>query len=196
MNMVTSRASPHNLSNHPFETVAQCETYSDHSIGSVYFILVESLVSEQPELQKLHLQLDHISSHLSRCLGTVNLLRGLVHNGRRGRCYVPNDLLLKHGASHEDFLRFSASKPVCDVCFDLSVNAKHHMDIVHNLFSEMSGKSVQNIFYSVIFAELYLQKIEAVNFNVFSQELAKKDTNLPWKLWWKSLGLRFRLKKK
>ena len=195
MNLVTSRASPKNLSSHPFETVSEIESYSEHSIGSVYFLLVECLVAEAPEFQRMHLQLDHVASHVSKCLGLVNVMRGLVHNAKRSRCYIPNDLLLKHGASHEDFLRCSARKEVSDVCYDLSCAAKGHMDKTYTLIADLNHKSMVNLLLPITFAELYLDRMERANFNVFSHELGRKDTNLPFKFWWKSFIVKMKSKR-
>lgn len=181
-----TRASPKYMSSFPFETVAEIEGYSDGAIGGVYYLLVESLVNESPDLKKRILELDHIASHVAKCLGLVTVLRGVVFNASRGRCYIPNDLLLKHGVSHQDFLRFSDKKEVSDVCYDVCCSAKHHMDTARHLIHQFTENSVRSIFLTTVLAEMFLKRIEKSNFNVFSREMQAKDTNIALKLWIRS----------
>ena len=187
--LVQARANT--ASSFPFNTVAELEQYCVASIASVYFLLLESLASEEPELRKTLVQTDHVASHVGQCLGLVNVLRGTPHNARRGRCYMPSDLLAKHGASHQQFLRLEAAQPVCDVCFDLSCVAKSHLDVSLRLLAQLRQESARSLFLPILFAQMYLQRIEKAHFNVFSHELQNRDTNLPLKFWYKCWRLKW-----
>lgn len=180
-----------NMSSFPFESVEEIETYGEGAIGSVYYLLVESLVTQRTDLQKRIMDLDHIASHVAKCLALLTVVRGVVHNASHSRCYIPNDLLLKHGVSHQQFLSFSQQKEVSDVCYDLCCAAKRHMDLAYTLLFKIPDKSARTVFLPIVLADLYLARIEKSNFNVFSREMRTKDTNLAFKLWYKSLTIKW-----
>ena len=180
-----------NVSAFPFDSVQAIEEYSVDSIGSLYFLLLECLVAEAgAEVRRKHLDLDHLASHVAKCTGLVNVLRGVGHNASRGRCYVPTDLLVKHGAAHQHFLAGDpSSEGVAAACYDLSCRAKEHYDVADSIISKLKDYSVKSLFLPITFAHIFLRRMEEVNFNVFDSKLQRRETNLPLKLWYKSWRL-------
>ena len=180
----------------PFERVSDVENYYDSSICPVYLLVTEFLIhhekSKNASLAKKHLDLDHVSSHLSKAQGISNLLRGVAHNSRCGLCYIPSDLLDKHRAKHEDFLRYRETKPIFDTCYDLASIAQTHLDKCKSLMSEGTfPRQYYYIFLPLIFVELSLNRLQKANFNVFHKSLYVRENNLPFKLWFRSLKYRF-----
>lgn len=69
-----------------------------------------------------------VAHHLGRAFQLTNILRDLAEDAARGRLYLPEQLLAKHGVSSrkpEDVLRDPA---LPSVCRDLSARAKRHFD--------------------------------------------------------------------
>lgn len=139
----------------------------------------------------MHLKLDHIASHLARCQGISNILRGVAHNSRSGRCYISSDLLNKHQATHQDFLKYRSKKEVFDIGYDLASIANEHLKIAEKLLDDSQTKPFAHLFLPIILVEMYLKKLEEKNFDIFHKDLYQRDGILPFKLWVKSLKIRY-----
>lgn len=148
-------------------------------------------MENKPSLRNLHLKLDHVASHLAKSQGISNILRGLAHNARSGRCYISSDLLNKHQASLQDFLKFRSKKEVFDICYDLASIANEHLKISKGLLADNQIKLFRNLFLPVVPTEAYLKKLEKVNFDVFHKDLYRRDGYFPLKLWMESIKIRF-----
>lgn len=187
--LVDTRLGQIDRSSFPFDTLKDIEAYSEGTLMPAYYLLIESWSKSNDKLQKHLLQLDHTSSHVSKSLGIVNVLRGTGHNAQRQRCYLPSQVLMKHGVSQEDILRYSVKKEVQDACYDVACAAKNHLDIA---FSQIKSlKPFSSLFLHVYYCQDYLSRLEKENFNVFSSELHKRSSNLPFKLWTKAMSLRY-----
>lgn len=152
----------------------------------------DSIVSSH----SLRIKLDHIASHAGKAQGLVNILRGIGHNARSSRCYIPNDMLSASKARHEDFLRGRGDKKeVQDVCFEIASSAHQELDTANKLMAADKKvlKPWLSIFLPLTPVEIYLKKLQSENFNVFSAKVTSRDTNLPLKLWVKSLRIKFSL---
>lgn len=159
-------------------------------MGPVYYLLVEAALAHDSTAGNIHLKLDHISSHVAKCQGICNLLRGVAHNARSGRCYISSDLLSKHQATHQDFIKYRPKKEVFDISYDLSSIANNHLKTANNLMNDHHVKSFRSLFVPIILTEMYLSKLEATNFDIFHKDLYQKDGMLPFKLWVKSLKMK------
>ena len=189
--LISSRNTPEHLTSFPFQTIQQLQDYCESSLAPVYYLLIETSISQQPSAANIHLKLDHIASHLAKSQGIGNVLRGVVHNGRSGRCYISSDLLSKHGATHQDFLKHRSKKEVIDISYDLATIANDHLRIAKNLLGDSQVKPFHSLFLTIIPVEMYLKKLERKNFDIFHKELYQKDGNLPLKLWLKSIKMKF-----
>ena len=187
--LIETRLRQVDRSSFPFDTLKDIEVYNEGTLMPVYSLLIESWSKSNDKLQKHLLQLDHTSSHVSKSLGIVNVLRGIGHNAQRQRCYLPSQVLMKHGVSQEDILRCSGKKEVQDVCYDVACAAKNHLDIA--LSQIKSLKPFSSLFLHVYYCQDYLSRLEKENFNVFSSELYKRSSNMPFQLWAKAMSLRY-----
>lgn len=189
--LISSRNSPEHLTSFPFETVQQIQDYCESSIAPVYYLLIETNLLNQPSARNLHLKLDHIASHLARCQGFSNILRGVAHNSRSGRCYISSDLLNKHQATHQDFLKYRSKKEVFDISYDLASIANDHLKIAKKLLKEGQAKPFLQLFLPLVLVEMYLKKLEEKNFDIFHKDLYQRDGTLPFKLWLWSLKMKY-----
>lgn len=197
--LIDARNSPASLSNFPFNTMKDLEEYADATVCPIYLLLndafeeIQKTQSDHPK-HSLQIKLDHLSSHIGRAQGIANVLRGMAHNASSRRCYVPTELLIKHKASHEDFLRHQSQKQaVRDVCFDLATFAHQHLTTASSLMKTDYNvlKPWLVLFLPVTPIRAYLDRLQEQDFDVFSPKLHTRTQNLPLKLWWTSMKLKY-----
>ena len=174
-----------NLSDFPFHTFKDLEKYIESSVSPVYHLIVDSSTADNKVPANQRIDLDHISSHLGRAQGITNVLRGVPHNARYNRCYIPSDLLINHKTSHEDFLRCKPTENVIDLCFGMASNANQHIETVLSLMKKVDKKN-RLIFLPLVSVENYLKRLEKSNFNIFDPKLSQRNGLLPFILWFKS----------
>lgn len=163
--------------------MAEIEEYAEGTISPIYYLIIESAVSKDSDLG-LQLRLDHVGSHLGKAEGIGNLLRGLRHNSKYGTCYIPSQLLIKHKASHEDFLRGKTNQGIQDAVFELATTANHHLNHTKKLINESGAvKKFRDIFLPSYTIGEYLKKLEKLDFDPFHPALSRRNGMLPLKLW-------------
>lgn len=70
---------------------------------------------------------DHTVSHLGKCQGIVNIIRGIPYNSKSGRISIPQEVLLKYKVSYENIIRNSNEKNVRDAIYELASRANSHL---------------------------------------------------------------------
>lgn len=78
------------------------------------------------------MSVDHAVSHLGKCQGIVNIIRGIPYNAKAGRVSIPQDLLLKNKISYENIIRNSTDKNVLDAVYEMASRANSHLMKVNN----------------------------------------------------------------
>jgi len=71
--------------------------------------------------------IDHTVSHLGKCQGIVNIIRGIPYNSKSGRISIPQDILLKYKVSYENIIRNSREQNVRDAIYELASRANSHL---------------------------------------------------------------------
>lgn len=191
LKLVDTRSKQIDKTSFPFDSIKNIEEYSEGTIMPVYSLLIELLASKEKMNHKQLVKLDHISSHLAKSLGLVLVLRGVVHNAQRQRCYLPSQLLIKNRVSQEDVLRFSDRKGISDIAYEVACVAKGHLDVAMLELTSKPMRRLTSLFLHVHYAEEYLQRLQHENFNIFSKTLHQRQNSLPFKLWIKALVLRY-----
>ena len=100
-----------------------------------------------------------VSHHLGRAFQLTNILRDLAEDAKRGRLYLPENLLAKHGVASRvptDVLRDPALRPVCR---DLAAQARDHFDEAERAMkacipSAMRPAQLMRAYYRAIFDRL------------------------------------------
>ena len=177
----------------PFNSIQDLENYAESSVSPVYYLLIEYMNFSQQLSPAKRIQLDHIASHTGKAQGIVNMLRGIPFNAKANRCYVPNDLLVKHKISHEDFLRGKQSQNMNDVCYDIACMAKQHTEQAEQLIKQISSNE-KLLFLPLYNIRKYLLQLEKYYFNVFHSKLSLRRGMLPLNLWFQSIKIRFGLR--
>ena len=74
----------------------------------------------------------HTGHHLGLAEGLVTLLRGVPHNARLNRVYLPTSLLQQHHLRSEDIIRMasqnSSDEKLKSVCEILAAKADQHLE--------------------------------------------------------------------
>lgn len=70
---------------------------------------------------------DHTVSHLGKCQGIVNIIRGIPYNSKSGRISIPQEVLLKYKVSYENIIRNSNEQNVRDAIYELASRANSHL---------------------------------------------------------------------
>jgi len=154
---------------------------------------------------------DHAVSHLGKCQGIVNIIRGVPRNARSGRISIPQDVLSKNGVTHENVVRNSSGQNVRDAVYEMASRANGHLTKVTGTrvrarrspgpvrrgtcFSYFSSpqaiqlqsetdKRVRSICLPSVPLQTYLRELQKADFNVFDERLRERDGLLPARLLW------------
>jgi len=74
-----------------------------------------------------NITVDHAVSHLGKCQGIVNIIRGIPYNTKAGRISIPQDILLKNKVSFENIIRNSSEQNVRDAIYEMASRANSHL---------------------------------------------------------------------
>lgn len=72
------------------------------------------------------MDVDHACSHLGKAIGLTNFIRSIPYNAQRRRVLFPQELLVKHKLSQENFIRFTSQDRIADAIFDVASQAHIH----------------------------------------------------------------------
>ncbi len=100
-----------------------------------------------------------VAYHLGRALQITNILRDLVEDASRGRLYLPEELLAKHGIASRNPAEIIRDIRLPQVCRDLALRAKENFvgadrAIVLCSASAMRPARVMRAYYGAIFDRL------------------------------------------
>jgi len=73
-----------------------------------------------------NLEVDHAASHLGKAIGLTTFVRSIPHNAQKRRVLIPQELLVKHGVSQEQFIRYKDKEKLREVIYDISSHAHTH----------------------------------------------------------------------
>lgn len=123
-------------------------------------------------------QADHAASHLGKAIGVATALRSTPFHGSKGKVYLPNDILIKHGVSHEDIIRGRKQQPVKEVTYELASLAHAHLSKAQTLISD-APKPASRAFLPMVSCRTYLTQIQKVDFDIFHPTLRERNHLLP-----------------
>ncbi|XP_053211896.1 NADH dehydrogenase (ubiquinone) complex I, assembly factor 6-like [Panonychus citri] len=189
--LIDTRDSPEGLSNFPFTTIQELESYSENSVSPVFYLISEAILSQITSSKStpgIQLKLDHIGSHIGKAQGLANVVRGIIHNAKYNRCYIPSELLVKHNVTHQDLIKIN-DKPaikVIDVCYDIASLSHQHIIKAKKLTQDSSLGQFSSIFLPIITLERFLDKLRRNNFDVTKTTWGRKDLFFPLVLFGRS----------
>ena len=118
----------------PFPGIDALELHLSRTTTPLYYLLLESIGLTS-------LELDHISSHLSLCIGIVTTLRGIPFRIRHSELPLPLDSCAKHNLVQESVFRHGPETPgLKDVVFDVATRANDHLNTARQYMEETRKK--------------------------------------------------------
>ncbi|OTF75982.1 Squalene/phytoene synthase-like protein, partial [Euroglyphus maynei] len=133
------------LGEYPFQTMNELEKYCEASTVSLYYLLNEKsfqLLNEEQKNVGYRIALDHIANHLGKAQGLTNILRGIIHNAKNRRCYIPNDILVKSKSSHEAFLQCQQDNDsIRESIYLMASTANDHLEQVQKLLDSNGNET-------------------------------------------------------
>jgi len=124
---------------------------------------------------------DHAASHLGKAAGLATILRGMPHHAQARRCYFPTELLARHKFSQEDLYAGKSSEGLKDATLEVAGAAKAHLDKARQLASSLPAEA-RPLMLGAVPCRLYLDALEAVDFDVFHPELQRRGGVSPLRL--------------
>lgn len=166
------------IQNLNFISTKQMENYSEESVSSVFYLLLEVLNIR-------NVNADHAASHLGKAQGITNILRSIYASQSRSQYLpIPQEILMKHGVSQERFFRSKPDdKGVEEVVFEVAALAHQHLEKSLALVSSVPKES-KILFLPTVTSQRFLERLRRVNFNLTDKGLGVRDSLLPLALYW------------
>ena len=124
------------LSSPPISSLDSLESHLSKTTTPLYYILLESLAL-------LSLELDHIASHLSLCVGIVTTLRGIPIRLKHNELALPLDICAKHKLVQEAVFRQGPNAAgFKDVIFDVATRANDHLTTARQYIEDMRTRNL------------------------------------------------------
>jgi 15-cis-phytoene synthase len=123
---------------------------------------------------------------LGLALQMTNIIRDVGDDARRGRVYLPEDAMARHGISREDVL---ARKATPEFAALMQEQATHARSLYRNAVQKLAAVNVRHQRAGLIMGRIYralLEEIAADNFPVLNQRTALTPLTkfwLAWKSW-------------
>lgn len=161
-------------------TLADIENYSDGVYGSL-------IMAHLQAVGKRDIHTDHVASHIGRSYGICTLLRAVPHLIEQGSTYLPAQLCAKFGVTEDDIYSKHVSPALEEVVFKVADLAHSHLDLARELAALKDEKSQKllvdpksyPLFMHSIICEVFLERLQKVNFNIFDDRLSAQSMRFP-----------------
>lgn len=161
-----------------YRTTGELEDYAESTASALLYLTLEALGVRD-------VSADHSASHLGKAMTITTVLRATNYLRAKRRVLVPLDILMRHNASQEDFLRGRVSQEVKDATYDMASLAHVHLTKARSVGKVPSA--VRKVFLPTAVCDDLLHRIQLADFNPFSTDIAARNTTLAFTLLWRSL---------
>ncbi|KZT73761.1 hypothetical protein DAEQUDRAFT_742871 [Daedalea quercina L-15889] len=151
------------------------------STSSTFLYLQLSLLSLSASTS-----LSHAASHLGIAQGITTLLRALPYHASQGRMVIPAEITARHGVSQEEIFRKGGqARGFEDAVFEFAVVANDNLQTCREILKAENKNpgSARPVLLNAVPTRLYLERLEAANFNAFDPSLQVRGWKLPWRIW-------------
>ncbi|KAG6336051.1 hypothetical protein ID866_3024 [Astraeus odoratus] len=165
----------------PTHLTTESMTAHAESTSSTFFYAVLALLSQQSEV------FSHAASHLGVANSFATFLRAFPFHVSNGVMIIPAEITAKHRVNQQEvFTKRETSKELEDAVFEFATIANDNLITAREMFQGTGGKVPQEVmplFSAAVPTASILERLEAVNFNVFHPSLQARDWRLPWRVW-------------
>ncbi|OQR98476.1 hypothetical protein ACHHYP_08595 [Achlya hypogyna] len=150
------------------DTLLQLEHYAEKTAASMLYLALECVDVRDDSA-------DLAAQHAGMAMGISTLLRGTVFHAKHNHVYLPKAILDKHGLEAFDVLQGLSDDPAlgakcAPAAFDVACAALEHLRAARNLKGALPRAAVP-VFYATVPTQLFLDQLEACNFNLFAEGL-------------------------
>jgi phytoene synthase len=123
-----------------------------------------------------------LAGHAGVAFALTGLLRALPIHSARGQCYLPADLMAKHGVDRADLHAGKMSPALGNLLAELRVCIRGHLTAVSSWIAGISG-AYRAAFLPVALCEPYLRKMERPGFDPLRMIADLSPLRRHWILW-------------
>ncbi|EFA03248.1 NADH dehydrogenase (ubiquinone) complex I, assembly factor 6 [Tribolium castaneum] len=172
-NLILSRKEHFNLNT--FHKLEDMETYSERSVSSVYYLILEGC-----DIRNINA--DHAASHLGKAQGIVQNLRCIPQCKNLNFVPLPQSILVKNNVSQEELLRHKSSQPLSDCVYEVATRAHQHLMKARSLQEKVPPEG-RSVLLPAVATFAFLKRLENVNYDIFHPQLKARPWNLLFKMW-------------
>ncbi|KAI8616914.1 isoprenoid synthase domain-containing protein, partial [Chytriomyces sp. MP71] len=165
-----------------YPTIDALEQYTENTQSSILYLQLEASGIRD-------FKVDHVASHIGKAVGLTTLLRGTPFHLAHRTLYFPSELMAKHRLSTEDLFRGNLNpQATSDVVFEIASLANNHIATARAHVKEYKEKgqfpaAAVPALLPAVACDLYLKKLERVNFDLFDKRLLGREWRLLYQLW-------------
>ncbi|KAL5466719.1 hypothetical protein EMCRGX_G030867 [Ephydatia muelleri] len=168
-----------NLSLSHYSSTRELEDYSENTFSSLLYLTLEAMGVRS-------VAADHACSHLGKAEGICTVLRAAAYH-RTQRCvFVPMDIIMRHGASQESFIRAeeTSNQSVHNAVYDFASLGHTHLLKARSLGNKLDSMVTRALLPAVL-CEDFLTRLQREDFNIFEPKLSQRNPKMPLRLLWK-----------
>ena len=154
---------------HKHNTLEDLEEYSESSFSSILYLTLELMGLKD-------IKIDHVVSHIGKCTGLINSIRGVGHFAQKRQCYLPIQLLSKHNIREEDIYRGNV-EGMPDVIHEIASRAFQHKETAVDHFKSVPREAFPVLLHLVP-SLYYINLLEKIQFDISDKELYRKNSYL------------------
>ena len=121
-----------------------------------------------------------VADSLGRALQLTNILRDLDEDGRRGRLYLPRELLDRHGIRTSEPMAVLRHPALPAVCRDLAAIAERHFDDATQAMARCSRRAMRP---AAVMGAFYRAMLDALLQSEWRDPARRISLSKPQKLW-------------
>lgn len=128
------------------------------------------------------------ATELGLALQYTNILRDVGDDARKGRVYLPESLLIRHGSSGEAVLGLSDTPQLTQALADMAQMAHARYDKALDLLPKSERVAQRpGLVMAAVYRDL-LRTLEASHFAVLHQRISLSPARKVWVAWWAAAG--------
>jgi phytoene synthase len=168
----------------PMPTLADLEGYLGETASASIHLGAMILASGQAQ------QSAEAAGLAGVAMGIADILRELPRHRARGQCYIPREVLDRHGATTQDFLSGRETAGVMGAIAELLVQGRKRLAEARALAPTLT-RDVYPAFLRASLAELYFDRLDAAGSAILRQDIEVSQLRRQYTLWRSARRLRF-----
>ena len=167
------------LYNDPMPDLATLEGYLGETSSAVIQLSAMLLVGARAK------ETAEAAGYAGIAYGITGLLRAVPLHRARGQCYIPAELLHKHGATVADVLAGHATSGVGAAIAELREHARRRLAEARQAGSALPSRALA-AFLPVSLADLYLARLSLPNSDPLNTTADILQLVRQWRMWWRA----------